>query len=394
MDLRETLDNKTSWGILALVVIVLILFVRCSADNPTENRTAPKAITPAASGSYIRLLLQTENADNALINVNLSGDGKRAVAGIGNRIAFINVPEKKVRATTINNLNTSVSDVIASKDGETAVYRYVWGQLIGIIDSKFQTFWSMKLDNAYSMDATGDLSVVAVVTMPPDNKPGGLAIETEDKEKGIKFTDSTGSDVSVSQSGNYIAVAKGGFDIIIDTKEGPDVRSSGFNGASLYNREGDLLWNYRTKKHALCIKILDNKRLVIVGDDSGLITALNLRNGKPVWSGEYGGYFAANDDFIIARKDGTVAMFSTNGDLLWRSNIYPGIYCGKQCIAVSKSGNSIVGTIANYDALVFDRSGNLLWQKRYNARPVVSMSEDGKTWAVGDNRVEIYEITK
>ncbi|KAF0145065.1 MAG: hypothetical protein FD156_1176 [Nitrospirae bacterium] len=365
------------------LIFILLLVLGLSSCNQSPDKNISAVQGQGQRG--VRLVFEKDNADKFVSAVSISRDGQKVIAAMDNKLSFISIHTGKALSTSINNLNLPISDVISSAIGDKAVFRFMGGKILGIIDDKKNSTWATEIKDAYSMDSTEDLATVAVVTRPPDDKPGLLAIEILDGEKGIKFNNSVGIDVSVSESGKYIAVAKGGFDKITQTT----VEHSGFDGVSLYNQKGKLLWEFKTTKPAICVKILEKKDLVIVGDDGGTMTTLKLKNGSKVWAGEYGGYFAANDDYIIGRKEGYVAMFSINGDLLWKSDKYVASYCGKRCLSISKSGFSIVEAM-NYEAVAFDKNGTPIWAKEYNIRPVVSMSEDGKMWAVGTKKVEVF----
>jgi len=218
----------------------------------------------------------------------------------------------------------------------------------------------------------------------------------------------TATDVSISSDGVYIAVGRGGSSTYPPTPETVG------RYVYLYNREGNLLWNYTTGWSAKWggvrgVAISSDGNYVAAGSGDAYVYFFN-REGKLLWSyrtgdmlctfgtrdnitsricgeGTIGAVSVSSDGSYVAvgAYDGNVYLFSRDGRLLWnysrpvediikeREAFFgklPGAYLyftGLQSppfndVLISSDGSYVVAMDSGGYVYLLDRDGKLLWR--------------------------------
>ncbi len=382
--------------ILAFSVLIGIFIFGC--QQPSQN--TPN--TPAATQNK-NIILSDSDTGGFVRSVSIAENGKWLVAGFNNgKILHADLIAGTKTYNTIDNLTGQVA-VRPAAGGKTVAFKIGDGSRViaGVTDFKNDS-WAGKFPAAFDMDTTPDLSVVAIVTLPPYNKNGELFIETNKKEKDVRFSDSGAQAVSVSGSGKFIAVGNEGFDALQPREGRPPVdKKWGFNGVSLYDKKGQLHWKYKTASPVDEVKVIEERSIVLAMTDASNLIALNLKTGKKIWSHENAAWFAANDKYILSGSNENAALFDINGELIWKSSTYTAVVGGPCNLALTEDGISIIYTsLGNVPAdqskkevVIFDKSGKVVWSEDINTIDMmtcVAISVDGKTWAVGTEKLEVF----
>jgi outer membrane protein assembly factor BamB len=202
------------------------------------------------------------------------------------------------------------------------------------------------------------------------------------------------SSVAVSDNGTYVAA--GGY------------WSGMFYGDGtvfLFNKEGNLLWNYTTGMEPVWqVGVLPNGSGILAGDNTGLLYFDTA--GHVLWNFTFpyqgsSTRFAvsANGEYIAAAVQNMLLPGQANfrwgvyylnwqGRVLWN---YTGDYSGVNYIQMSSDGKEVtVGTLVNGDngsVYYFDgQTGKILWKEQaYTAVQPLYMSSDGSLVASGGN---------
>jgi len=159
-------------------------------------------------------------------------------------------------------------------------------------------------------------------------------------------------------------------------------------------RSPDWKSSFSWPTHSLDVSGNGQGQTIVIGTGGSGLTRLDQNDGKPLWS-DFDGYtvyasVSGNGQLIVAVRE----LFNSNrwhfyvldlqGNILKDTdtglNITPneGFF-----LSVSYTGNTIVANTFN-ELLVFDSSGNLLWQKATTCQMTPSsVSSDGSTLTVG-----------
>ena len=191
--------------------------------------------------------------------------------------------------------------------------------------------------------------------------------------------------VSVSSDGSYIAAGSYDYNVY------------------LFNQEGKLLWKYKTDGVVRDVSVSSDGSYIAAGSGEEMgITGLYYgnnnvylfnREGELLWSyktdSEVGGVSISSDSLYIAAGSGDykVYFFNLNGKLLWNYKTDSTVYG----VSVSSDGSYIAAGSCDYKAYFFNRKGELLWSYKTDSDvSSVSISSDGSYIAAGSGYDKIY----
>jgi len=184
--------------------------------------------------------------------------------------------------------------------------------------------------------------------------------------------------------GRSVAVSSGGERI-----------AAGGDHLLLFDRNGSVIWRYRSDSRIQDIAITADGRTICTGADTGLLV-FSLDDGET--TPDVSGSFDANDPIrsvsidsdgagIVAGADsGNVYFLGADGRLLWNYRTGDnGIH-----VAISRDGSTIAAASTGQTVYLLNRNGRLLWKSSMpRAITDVSISGDGSRLVLADGGISM-----
>lgn len=199
--------------------------------------------------------------------------------------------------------------------------------------------------------------------------------------------------ISMSSDGSYVAA---GFEWTSKVRFNT---SFGENRVYLFDRSGNILWDYKTEGTVSSVSLSSDGSYVAVGSLDGYVYLFDP-SGNLLWSYKTDSYvgqvsISSDGSHVAAQVGYDVYLFDRLGNLLWSYKTDNGV----RSVSISSDGSYIAAGSDDKKVYFFDGSGNLLWS--YNAgNPVnrVSISSDGSYIAVGIqdvtwNNIDDYKVS-
>lgn len=290
-------------------------------------------------------------------------------------------------------LDMIINDIAMSSDGRfIAVSGYQPG------DSGIHVYQN---GIVYLLNSDGDL--LWEYLMDDNNVPWSLWIHPE----GSSVSLGTGNKViSLDRQGDLLweINAEKYFDYVAFSSDGYFV--TGYDSDVLFfDSTGKLLWSFATKYESnYGLMISQDGKNILVSDSSG--TDGNIyyldSDGNLLWEhhlDEAALHLAISEhdnSYLMASNNWQLMMFDEQGNLLWTNNI-------PSDVAMSPDGSLIAGTTFNNGAgpaiTLFDIDGNITAYHLLENHVLFSLSDDGKHIAVTDGadkdqKVSFFEIEK
>ena len=184
--------------------------------------------------------------------------------------------------------------------------------------------------------------------------------------------------------GRSVAVSSGGERI-----------AAGGDHLLLFDRNGSVIWRYRSDSRIQDIAITADGRTICTGADTGLLV-FSLDDGET--TPDVSGSFDANDPIrsvsidsdgagIVAGADsGNIYFLGADGRLLWNYRTGDnGIH-----VAISRDGSTIAAASTGRTVYLLNRNGRLLWKSSMpRAITDVSISGDGSRLVLADGGISM-----
>jgi len=198
--------------------------------------------------------------------------------------------------------------------------------------------------------------------------------------------------ISMSSDGSYVAAGFGW------TSKVRFNTSFGENRVYLFDRTGNILWDYKTEGTVSSVSLSSDGSYVAVGSLDNVY--LFDPSGNLLWSyktDSYVGHVSISPDgsHVAAQVGYDVYLFDRLGNLLWSYKTDNWV----RSVSISSDGSYIAAGSGDKKVYFFDRSGNLLWS--YNTGEnvnIVSVSSDGSYIAAGIqdstwNNIDDYKVS-
>ncbi|MBW9221315.1 PQQ-binding-like beta-propeller repeat protein, partial [Methanothermococcus sp. SCGC AD-155-M21] len=164
----------------------------------------------------------------------------------------------------------------------------------------------------------------------------------------------------------------------------------------LFNRGGELLWEYGTDGNVESVAITPDGEYIVAGSHDNHVYLFN-REGKLLWKYETGDdvesvAITPDGEYIVAgSEDDNVYLFNREGKLLWKYRIDDGVLS----ISITPDGEYIVAGGLRSNVYLFNRGGELLWKYGTGDNVYsVSITPDGEYIVAGSNDKHIYLFNK
>jgi hypothetical protein len=176
--------------------------------------------------------------------------------------------------------NLGVSHLTVSEDRNQINLAWMDDDLFGAVQTDGADKWAYEFSDLWDVGYNEDGTVTAAVSNPSEG-PGGLGYGVEGEVQwNADFDNAAGWYVSVSDSGDYVAVGLDRYWEGIDTTGSP--------GVALYDDRGDRLWKHETEEAVLTAEVHENREVVVAGTDDGKILRFDLQ-GDLLWEKEEDG---------------------------------------------------------------------------------------------------------
>ncbi|MBW9220933.1 protein kinase [Methanothermococcus sp. SCGC AD-155-M21] len=229
-------------------------------------------------------------------------------------------------------------------------------------------------------------SIVYSVSITPDGEyivAGGLRSNVYLFNRGGELlweygTDGNVESVAITPDGEYI------------------VAGSHDNHVYLFNREGKLLWKYETGDDVESVAITPDGEYIVAGSEDDNVYLFN-REGKLLWKyriddGVLSISITPDGEYIVAGGlRSNVYLFNRGGELLWKYGTGDNVYS----VSITPDGEYIVAGSWDNHVYLFNREGKLLWKYGTGDNVYsVSITPDGEYIVAGSNDKHIYLFNK
>lgn len=200
------------------------------------------------------------------------------------------------------------------------------------------------------------------------NYVGGVStqkaiIKTPDRNLLTNYNWPNAQFISVSSSGEYIAIADEDF-------------------VKLYDNTGGVLYSYNTGGTINHIGVLDNGNLIQGGEKSPQLSAVGVK-GNEIWNWEPGistakvlvfDYSAGGQNLLVGTQDDRVYYLNSEGKYIWFKDVFGEV----EDVKISDDGEKLYVLTDDNTIHSFDKYANKNWEKEIDINTVeIEISPDG-----------------